>query len=517
MAEDVVSFNQPVSRYSAWTAYPEEFLLSTRFDMLRQKTPVCYLIAIVAVMITFGLRIWLIPLTGTGAPFVLFFAAVLVTTLLAGVGPGICAVLLSMPLAAYMFVMRAGYPVSQAAFQSLLFVIDGLVVCYLMFLMTKGRRAVEDTNRQLRSANEELAIAEERFRLTIDEAPIGMALVALDQQFIRVNRALCEMVGYGPDELTKMTYPTITHRDDVYTDRELLAQLTRGDISRYRLEKRYFHKDGRIVNITLNRSLLRDRHSAPLYYITQMEDITERKHAEEELRRAVAVRDQVLGIVAHDLRNPIANIILACAVLDSGDQDRKSRELISRAAQRMNRLIEDLLDVSLVEAGQLKLERQRIVVKDLVSEAVEMQALRASSSQIDLRLAVADVSDVLGDRHRLLQVFENLIGNALKFTQPGGHITVGAVPKDHEVVFSVADSGCGIAPQDLTHIFDRFWQATTRTRRLGAGLGLPITKGVVEAHGGRIWAESQFGRGSTFFFTLPVANINAATRLDSAA
>jgi len=257
-----------------------------------------------------------------------------------------------------------------------------------------------------------------------------------------------------------------------------------------------------------------------LYYITQMEDITEIKRTEEALRRAVAERDQVLGIVAHDLRNPLANILIACATLDrrGEESELKPKELISRAAQRMNRLIEDLLDVSLVEAGQLKLERQRIAVKDLVSEAVGMQAPLASSSKIDLRLAAgADLNDVLGDRHRLLQVLENLIGNALKFTQAGGHITVGAVPRDHEVMFSVADTGSGIAPQDLTHVFDRFWQTTTRTRRLGAGLGLPITKGIVEAHGGRIWVESRFGRGSSFFFTLPLADMNATRCRDSAA
>jgi PAS domain S-box-containing protein len=377
-----------------------------------------------------------------------------------------------------------------------------------------------EARRQAETANEQLRLSEERFRLTLDEAPIGMALVTSDKRFSRVNRALCDMVGYSPEELTTMTYPTITHPDDVYTDAELIGQLARGEIPRYRLEKRYLHKGGGIVNIMLSRSLLRGPDGAPLYYITQMEDITEQKRAEEELRRAVAVRDQVLGIVAHDLRNPLANILMACATLDWRGQESelKPKELISRAAQRMNRLIEDLLDVSLVEAGQLKLERQRIAVKDLVSEAVGMQAALASSSQIDLRLAAgADLNDVLGDRHRLLQVLENLIGNALKFTQAGGHITVGAVPKDHEVMFSVSDTGCGIAPQDLTHIFDRFWQATARTSRLGAGLGLPITKGIVEAHGGRIWVESLFGRGSSFFFTLPLADVNATERRDSAA
>ena len=113
-----------------------------------------------------------------------------------------------------------------------------------------------------------------------------------------------------------------------------------------------------------------------------------------------------------------------------------------------------------------------------------------------------DVAEVWGDRNRLLQVLENLIGNAIKFTDPGGSITVGAASSDHEVVFRVADTGCGIAPENVPRAFDRFWQAT-KVGRQGAGLGLPITKGIVETHGGRIWIESSEGRGTTFSFTIP--------------
>jgi signal transduction histidine kinase len=169
----------------------------------------------------------------------------------------------------------------------------------------------------------------------------------------------------------------------------------------------------------------------------------------------------------------------------------------------MNRLIEDLLDVALMEAGQLTIERAQLSASGLVVEAVEMQRPLASSSSIELRVEVdPDVPDVLGDRDRLLQVFENLIGNAIKFTNAGGRITAGAASRDEDVVFRVADTGCGIASENLPRVFDRFWQAT-RAGRQGAGLGLAITKGIVEAHGGRIWVESTAGSGSTFFFAIP--------------
>jgi signal transduction histidine kinase len=169
----------------------------------------------------------------------------------------------------------------------------------------------------------------------------------------------------------------------------------------------------------------------------------------------------------------------------------------------MNRLIQDLLDVALMEAGQLTIERSRLSASWLITEAVDMQRPLVSSSSLELRVDVdPDVPEVWGDRDRLLQVFENLIGNAIKFTKAGGRITVGATSRDREVVFWVADTGSGIASENLPRVFDRFWQAT-RAGRHGAGLGLPITKGIVGAHGGRIWVESTEGSGSTFFFTIP--------------
>jgi PAS domain S-box-containing protein len=224
--------------------------------------------------------------------------------------------------------------------------------------------------------------------------------------------------------------------------------------------------------------------------------------------RATELRDQVLGVVAHDLRNPLAAILMQTSALKRQGpklerRSEKPMEVIHRVAKRMNRLIQDLLDVARMEAGQLTIERARVSAGGLIAEAVDMQRPLASSSSLELRVEVdPDVAEVWGDRNRLLQVFENLIGNAIKFTQAGGRITAGATSRDEEIVFWVADTGGGIASENLPRVFDRFWTAT-RTGRQGAGLGLPITKGIVEAHGGRIWVESTVGSGSTFFFTIP--------------
>ena len=226
--------------------------------------------------------------------------------------------------------------------------------------------------------------------------------------------------------------------------------------------------------------------------------------------RATRLRDEVLGVVAHDLRNPLTAIQMQTAALQRKGPEperRKSkpREVILRAANRMNRLIDDLLDVSLIEAGQLGIERARLSAGQLVADALETQQPMASAAALEIRLDLAsEIPDVWGDQARLLQVLENLVGNAIKFTPAGGRITLGAAGREGGVLFWVADTGGGIAPDELPHVFDRFWQARKGARK-GGGLGLPITRGIVEAHGGRIWVESTLGRGSIFFFTIPQA------------
>ena len=226
--------------------------------------------------------------------------------------------------------------------------------------------------------------------------------------------------------------------------------------------------------------------------------------------RAIQGRDEVLGVVAHDLRNPLASILMQSALLrrSDGEPERRSQKpaaAIERAANRMNRLIQDLLDTSRMEAGRLSVEQTCVNAGKALSEFVETQKPLASARSLELRLEVAsDAGEVFADRERLLQVLENLVGNAMKFTKSGGCVTVGAAPRNGEFLFWVKDTGAGVASDDLPHLFDRFWQAR-KAGRQGIGLGLPIAKGIVEAHGGRIWVESQVGEGSTFFFTLPLA------------
>lgn len=234
-----------------------------------------------------------------------------------------------------------------------------------------------------------------------------------------------------------------------------------------------------------------------------------------ELREAILARDQMLGVVAHDLRNPLtAAQVAAAAILRALPDDagsglpRNAALTVEFSVQRATRLIRDLLDVTRLEAGTLVLERRPQAPRELVVEVTDTLGQVVSESALDLQADVEpDLPPVVGDSERLFRVFSNLVENAAKFTPPGGRIRIGARRDEKSVLFSVADTGAGIATEDVPHVFDRYWQGRPTDRR-GAGLGLTIAKGIIDAHGGRIWVETTPGRGSTFCFTIPFATAN---------
>ena len=228
--------------------------------------------------------------------------------------------------------------------------------------------------------------------------------------------------------------------------------------------------------------------------------------ANAALQRTARMRQDMIAIVSHDLRNPLSTISLAVAQMArcaGAAVPERTVARISRAAARMEQLIGGLLDCASIEEGSFSVTREPVSIRSLLDEIAEAHAPLAEAKS--LRLEVVGLADGLisGDSGRLLQVFSNLIGNAIKFTRAGGLITL-SVTQGHEGwQISVADSGCGIDAEHLPHIFDRYWQGNG-TSRHGIGLGLAIAKGIVEIHGGRLWVESKTGVGSTFLFTLPV-------------
>lgn len=234
----------------------------------------------------------------------------------------------------------------------------------------------------------------------------------------------------------------------------------------------------------------------------------------QQAQRAIELRDEVHRIVVHDLRNPLSTMGLAIQLMERAvGKDRPAADFAEHlqtqrlSIKRMNRLIEDLLDVARIENGKLSISQGAALPEELIAAALDQHRIQADDRGIELmsspEIESSDLPYALADIRRIEQVLANLIGNSLKFTPEGGRVEIGAEKVDDEVVFAVIDNGYGISEEQLPHLFDRFWQAQQGSAN-GAGLGLAICKGIIEAHDGRIWAESEEGSGTTFYFTVPI-------------
>lgn len=228
-------------------------------------------------------------------------------------------------------------------------------------------------------------------------------------------------------------------------------------------------------------------------------------------QRAVQARDDLVAVVSHDLRNPMTVISMLCGMMQkvfSSEGPHTSRRIstaidtMQQAAGRMNTLLEDLLDTSKIDAGRYVITPQRLEVGDIFEEAHSLLAPLAMNKSIDISFQAEPQLTVDADPERIFQVLSNLVGNAIKFTPRSGKIDVLAMAAGGEIVFSVRDTGEGIALDQLPHVFDRYWTIKDGNPK-GTGLGLYITRGIVEAHGGRIEAQSEVGSGTEFRFTLP--------------
>ena len=227
----------------------------------------------------------------------------------------------------------------------------------------------------------------------------------------------------------------------------------------------------------------------------------------EAAAKAIRARDDVLAVVSHDLRTPLNNVRLGASLLRdvAGAPGREIVTRIDRSIAHMMRLVDDLVDMVRVEGETLSLSLAQESARELLHTARQMLSSQADAQKIALVMEPVDPSlAVQADRHRALQILSNLLGNALKFTPEGGRVTLSAGPSGAQVRFEVKDSGVGISPAEAEHIFTRFWRSDPKSRR-GLGLGLYIAKGLVTAHGGRLWFESRPGEGSRFYFTLPKA------------
>lgn len=239
----------------------------------------------------------------------------------------------------------------------------------------------------------------------------------------------------------------------------------------------------------------------------------------DAVRGSLRAQEEMVGVVSHDLRNPVAAIrMLSGALLRGSDNtapaSKESLALIAEAADQMNALIGDLLDVTRLEAGMLAIAPEAVDASVLLNEALRTLQPLVDQKRIELAIRIgANLPKVVADIERIQQALSNLIGNAIKFTPTGGKVVIEALADSDKVTVSIADTGIGISEEDLPRVFDRYWQST-RTNRQGAGLGLAIAKGIIESHGGNLWLESRIGKGTVAQFSLPVANAGRTKRPD---
>ena len=372
---------------------------------------------------------------------------------------------------------------------------------------------------------EALRESEERFRGTFENAAIGIVHIGTTGRFLRVNEKYCTIVGYPRDELIQKPVQDITHPDDVAASNPLLWAVLRGESPGYELEKRYLRKDGSVVWVTAWVSLQRDAAGRPAYSISVVQDISERKRLETELRQAkdtaeVAnqAKDEFLANVSHEIRTPM-NAILGMTelALDTAltEDQRQYLKTIKSAADSLLGLLNDLLDFSKIEAGRLELDVGDFSLRAAVGDTMHTLAVRAHRKGLELIFHVQpDVPDALvGDAVRLRQVLLNLVGNAVKFTDEGEVVvrveTQGDAPPPSQgtgevgLRFTVRDTGIGIPPDQQERIFRAFEQEDASTTRKygGTGLGLTIASQLVALMGGTITVDSALGQGSTFAFT----------------
>jgi len=234
----------------------------------------------------------------------------------------------------------------------------------------------------------------------------------------------------------------------------------------------------------------------------------------EETKRAYAeaaaakMKEEFLTVVSHELKSPLTSIISFAQLLSDerlgklSEKQKEALEIITQSSQRLRDLVDSLLAVSRLESGMVKFKMRKLQLRDLVLEVVKKLEPLAALKKISISQNVAKLPPVKADREELAKVLTNLLDNAIKYTAPGGRVTIESERKRGFVIVKVTDTGVGIAPEDMPKLFTKFFQADKS--RPGSGLGLYICKMIVEAHGGKIWAKSRLGKGSTFFFTLPL-------------
>ncbi|MEM1353767.1 MAG: PAS domain S-box protein [Planctomycetota bacterium] len=356
----------------------------------------------------------------------------------------------------------------------------------------------------------ELRESEERFRQAFDNAPIGLALVSPQGRWLQVNRALTDLVGYSAEELMRTDFQTITHPEDLDKDLELVGQVLGDQIKSYQMDKRYFHKSGKVVWVRLSVSLVRSPGTGqPLYFISQIEDISQQRAFEQELAQRNDDLKTLLYVISHDLREPMRAVRNFAAIIQEDyaqAMDERGHDMLNRVVRgaiRLDQLLADVLMLSRAQRADLSVlpVRSSDVVKQVLEELQGMIEERGGVIDVDTDLPLIEI-----DPRWLKRAVYNMVSNALKFSRPGEPPTVRIAsyqPPDPSeakrgvVGLVVGDRGVGV-PQELREkVFGLFQRAVGRDVP-GTGAGLAIVAQIAKRYGGRAWVRERAGGGSEF-------------------
>jgi PAS domain S-box-containing protein len=405
------------------------------------------------------------------------------------------------------------YPEAEIRRTVLWVAVAAIVGLTVQRLVTELRESADESRRRADALRE----AQARFRSAFDDAPIGCALTDLDGRYLQVNRALADILGRAPEALLAGDFLELTHSEE--RDAVALSRLSSGTADRHELEKRYVRPDGRSVWVQVTVSAVRGAGGQPTHLLAQVQDVTERRRAREELARnarELEVRTAALErsnadlaqyayAASHDLSEPLRMVGSYVQLLERryGDRlDDDGREFIGYAvegAARMQALIDGLLAYSRVDTGSEA--GARVDLEQAVRDA--LVALEASMAETGARVEVGTLPAVRGDVVQLRQLFQNLIANAVKFRSSAvPEIRISAEPAPPGWHFLVQDNGIGIDARHRDRVFELFERLHARGAYGGAGIGLALCKRIVERHGGRIWVDEAPGGGSSFEFTL---------------
>jgi PAS domain S-box-containing protein len=373
--------------------------------------------------------------------------------------------------------------------------VDGSVA---LFRNIGGRKATEHA----------LWVSEQRFETLTSMVPVGIFQTNAAGQCIYVNEAWSGLAGLSAEEARGDGWSAAIHPDDrdrVFSEWEASAKSQKA----FRSEYRFLRADGSIRWVVGSAIAYATVSGAEAGFLGSVTDVTEQK-------AAAAMKDQLIGLVSHELRAPLVAIggalgHLEPQTLELNEQGRRLYEMAVRNTRLLERLVTDLLEIERVEGGVAALRRSPIPVVEVMQQALELVSVARREDYVEVALLPSDPAlTVDADPDRLMQVLVNLLSNAVKFSELGGRVTVEAERDQGDVVFVVRDQGRGV-PEHLTeHIFERFVQVEAENEgRHGVGLGLPIARAIVARHGGRIWVESTLGKGSAFFFTIPIESVDS--------